>query len=186
MGTVIPIIVATIAALTSIAAAVISARTNLSVRKSQVQYEDQQKSRAFLNEQLKNLYLPVSMHLSATRVLADTHYGAEGDLLRDIEAAMHLHNSAIVEALMTWSLYLDPDAPSSASAALLAHLLQWETVYRLKERGQWDGPVWDGIRYFGYSQFPDGAAEYFAGATVRKRQQLHESSTEQDDLARSL
>jgi hypothetical protein len=120
------------------------------------------------------------MHLSATRVLADTHYGAEGDMLRDIEAALHLHNSAIIDALMTWTLYLDPDAPASASTELLGHLLQWETVYRLKERGQWDGPVWEGIRYFGYSKFPEGAAEYFTDETMRKRKLLNERSTDRD------
>ena len=55
------------------------------------------------------------MHLAATSVLARTHYGAERDTVTDIEDALHLHNTAIIDALMSWTVYLDPDAPESAS-----------------------------------------------------------------------
>ena len=168
----ITILVAAIAAVASIAATVISARNARSLHESEERFKNQQQSAEFLNEQLKNLYLPVSMHLAATSVLAKTHYGADEETVSDIEKALHVHNRAIIDALMNWTLYLDPDAPESATTGLLGHLLQWETVYEMKMRQQWDAPVWDGIRHFGYDKFPDGAAEYFVRETDQKRKLL--------------
>lgn len=170
----IPLIVAVVAAMGSLAATLITVRSSRSLRHIEEQFERQQQSAKFLNERLSKLYLPVSMHLSATRVLADTHYGGDEPTIREVEHALHQHNRAIIDSLMTWTVYLDPDAPESASTGLLEHLLQWETVYKLKyEHNQWEEPIWDGIRFFQYRGFPDEGAKYFQQRTKELRELLH-------------
>jgi hypothetical protein len=171
---IIPIAVAVIAAITSVGATLVTVRSSRSLRHIEEQFKRQQESAQFLNERLGKLYLPVSMHLSATRILANTHYGADEHTIEEIEHALNYHNKAIIDSLMNWTVYLDPDAPESASTGLLQHLLQWQTVYKLKyEYKQWDKPVWDGLRFFQYSQFPDGADVFFHQRTTELRQLLH-------------
>jgi hypothetical protein len=124
--------VAVISAATAIAAAVLSAAAQRSVKRVEQRFAGAQRSLAFRSDQLARLYLPVSMHLRATRALATTHYAADDATQTEIEHALHEHNKVIVECLLGASMYLEPDAPASASIELLEHLLQWETLYKLK------------------------------------------------------
>lgn len=72
-------------------------------------------------------------------------------------------------------MYLEPDAPDAASIELLEHLLQWETLYKLKyqSRPPFAGPIWAEIRRLGYTEFPEDAAEHFHITASRIRTELH-------------
>jgi hypothetical protein len=92
----------------------------------------------------------------------------------EIEHALREHNKVIVESLLTFSMYLDPSATENVKIALLEHLLQWESVYKLKyEYGHYTGPVWDGIRHFGYRRFPEEAADHFHKRAIEIREELY-------------
>jgi hypothetical protein len=174
-STLITIATAIIAATATIVAAALSVIARRSIRRLEERFERQRESAQFLSEQLTKLYLPVSMHLRATRALADTHYEAGEPTKTEIEHALRQHNSAILELLMKWSMYLDSDAPDTVTSDLLEHLLQWESVYKLKyEYKVYDGPVWDGIRHYGYRKFPDGVDVYFREKEKELRKALHD------------
>src|SRR5262245_16658805 len=116
------------------------------------------------------------MHLRATRALATTHYDADERTRTEIEHALHEHNKSIVECLLSSSMYLEPDAPDAASVELLEHLLQWETLYKLKYQSKraFSYPIWEEIRRLGYSKFPEDAAEHFHMTASRIRTELHD------------
>lgn len=173
--TLITIVTAIIAATATIIAAALSVIARRSIRRLEERFEREQESARFLSEQLTKLYLPVSMHLRATRALADIHYAAGEPTKGEIEHALQQHNSAILKVLMNWSMYLDSDAPDTVTSDLLEHLLQWESVYKLKyEYKVYDGPVWEGIRRYGYRKFPDGVDVYFHEKTEELRRALHD------------
>ena len=171
----IPILVAIISAMAAITAAVVSAAAQRGVKRIEQRFEGAKRSLAFRTEQLSKLYLPVSMHLRATRALATAHYDADEGTRREIEHALHEHNKAIVECLLNASMYLEPDAPDPASTELLDHLLQWETLYKLKYQAKpaFSDPIWSEIRRLGYSEFPDGADEYYHVTASTIRAHLH-------------
>jgi len=171
----VPIIVAIISAATAIAAAFLSAAAQRSVKRIEQRFEGAKRSLAFRSDQLAKLYLPVSMHLRATRALATTHYEADEATKTEIEHALHEHNKVIVECLLGSSMYLEPDAPESASIELLEHLLQWETLYKLKYQSKpaFSHPIWAEIRRLGYTKFPEGVAEHFHNAASSIRTELH-------------
>ena len=87
--------VAIISAATAIAAAVLSAAAQRSVKRVEQRFEGAQRSLAFRSDQLARLYLPVSMHLRATRALATTHYTADEATQTEIEHALHEHNKVV-------------------------------------------------------------------------------------------
>jgi len=171
----IPVLIAVISAAAAITAAVVSAVAQRGVKRIEQRFEGAKRSLAFRSDQLKKLYLPVSMHLRATRALATTHYDADEDTRREIEHALHEHNKVIVDCLLSSSMYLEPDAPDEASSDLLEHLVQWETLYKLKYQPKpaFAQPIWAEIRRLGYSKFPDGAAEHFHGTASMIRSVLH-------------
>ena len=171
----IPILAAVIGAAAALTAALISAAVQRSVKRIEQRFQGTSRSLAFQTEQLSKLYLPVSMHLRATRALATTHYGADEATRREIEHALHEHNRAIVECLLNVSMYLEPSAPVAASTDLLVHLLQWETLYKLKyqDKPAFLHPIWEEIRRMGYSKCPEGAAEHFHETASRIRADLH-------------
>ncbi|MGH9848140.1 MAG: hypothetical protein ACREEM_56375 [Blastocatellia bacterium] len=171
----IPIIVAIISAATAVTAAIVSAAAQRSVKRIEQRFEGAKRSLAFRSDQLAKLYLPVSMHLRATRALATTHYDADEDTRTEIEHALHEHNKVIVECLLSSSMYLEPDAPDAASVELLEHLLQWETLYKLKYQSKpvFSHPIWAEIRRLGYTKFPDDAAEHFHVTASRVRNKLN-------------
>jgi len=76
------------------------------------------------------------------------------------------------------ALYLEEDAPETVTSELLTHLIQWDTVYKLKyEYKTWKGPVFAGIQEFGFRGFPDGVDDYFSTTTRRLRRGLSEQQT---------
>ena len=171
----LPVVVAMIAAVSAIVAALVSAAAQRHVRRLEQRFEGTKRAVAFRTDQLTKLYLPVSMHLRATRALSTSHYGADNAVSHEVEQALHEHNKAIVDCLQNSSMYLEPDAPDAAAIDLLAHLLQWETLYNLKyqKRPAFQHPIWEEIRRLNYSQFPDGAAEYFHDRSKQIRRDLH-------------
>ena len=152
----IPIIVAIVSATAAISAAILSAAAQRGVKRLEQSFEGTRRSIAFRSDQLAKLYLPVSMHLRATRVLATTHYNADERTRKEIEHALHEHNKVIVESLLNSSMYLEPDAPDGVSVGLLEHLLQWETLYKLKYQSKpaFSDPIWAEIRRLGIHQVP--------------------------------
>lgn len=50
---------------------------------------------------------------------------------------------------------MDPGGPTKDVDDLIEHLQQWDSVYRLKyTEGTYSGPVFAGIRQFGFKGFP--------------------------------
>ena len=171
----IPIVVAIISAAAAVTAAIVSAAAQRAVKRIEARFEGTKRSLAFRSDQLAKLYLPVSMHLRATRALATTHYNADEGTRQEIEHALHEHNKAIVECLLNASMYLEPDAPDAASIEVLEHLLQWETLYKLKYQAKpaFADSIWAEIRRLGYTKFPEDAAEHFHVTASRIRKGLH-------------
>lgn len=171
----IPIFIAVIGAASAITAALVSAAAQRSVRRIEQRFEGSKRAITFLSDQLGKLYLPVSMHLRATRALATTHYGADEATCREVEHALHEHNRAIIDCLLISAMYLDPNAPEAAAIELLEHLLQWENLYKLKyqKKPAFTHPIWEEIRRLGYTKFPEGAAEHFHSMALKIRTDLH-------------
>lgn len=171
----VPLFVALIAAAGAIVASVVSAGAQRGLRRLENSLEGTKRAVAFRTEQLTLLYLPVSMHLRATRALSTSHYGADDAIAQEVEHALHEHNKAIVDSMLNASMYLEPDAPDAVAVELLAHLLQWETLYGLKyqKKPAFHHPIWEEIRRLNYSKFPDGAAEYFHERSKQIRSELH-------------
>lgn len=166
---------AIVGASSAVVAALVSAAAQRNVRRLEERFEGSRQVTAFLGDQLSKLYLPVSMHLRATRALATTHYQADDATQREVEHALREHNKTIIACLLNSAMYLDSDAPEEVTVALLEHLLQWENVYMLKYQYKaFDAPIWDEIRRLGYSRFPDEAAEHFHVAASRIRKELHD------------
>jgi hypothetical protein len=171
----IEVLVAFISAAAAIVAAIVSAAARRDAKRVEQRFEGAKRSLAFRGEQLSKLYLPVSMHLRATRALATIHYDPDEATRQEVEHALHEHNKVIVDCLLNASMYLEPDAPDAAAIDLLVHLLQWETLYELKYQREsaFTDPIWDEIRRLGYSDFPDTAAEHFHMTASRIRLQMH-------------
>lgn len=171
----IPIIIAVISAAGAIVATLLSAAAQRNVRRFEQRFEGSKRAITFLTDQLAKLYLPVSMHLRATRALASTHYGADAATRQEIEHALHEHNRAIIDCLLTSAMYLDPHAPEAATIQLLEHLLQWENLYKLKyqKKPAFNNPIWEEIRRLGYTKFPEEAAKHFHDMALKIRTDLH-------------
>jgi hypothetical protein len=82
---------------------------------------------------------------------------------------------------MSASMYLEPDAPEANLKALLEHLTQWDIVYKLKyEYKVYEGPVFTGIKKFGFRGFPrkknkedEGIDQYFDRKVKELRSKHH-------------
>lgn len=143
-------------------------------------------SAEFVADQLTELYVPVRMHLSVTRKLFDRYFEptTSDEEKAAIKHEWRVHNTAVREALMSSALYLEPAPEGGVDAdslvhALLEHLTQWETVYKLKyDYGVHAGPVFAGISEFGFRRFPDGVDAYFEAAEAKLRARLHAARTE--------
>lgn len=151
------IIAATVAAVAAVVAAAVSGGTNLYVRRRDREMRAAQRTTEFLQAQLTNLYMPVSVSLSITEQLFRRYFEATtSDSEKEvIEHAWKHHNSEIFERLVRHQVYLDPDGPTADVDDLIVHLQQWDLVYRLKyEEGTYNGPVFAGIKQFGFKGFP--------------------------------
>ena len=136
-----------------------------------------QESEGFIAEQLDHLYLPVAMRLAATKVLFDRYFeSSTADAEKEaIEHELRIHNAEIRDRLMLELKYLEPDAPTELTVELLEHLIQWETVYKLKyEYRVYEGPVFAGIDEFGFRGFPQGADVYFNTKMKELRERRHQ------------
>lgn len=176
------IVVAGFAFAGSILATVISIRGDKKITQLEAEISESQEATEFVDDKLTNLYVPISMHLAATNGLFDRFFEPNTTDAEKtaIEHEMHHHNAEIRDRLMKWSIYLEPPHPDDSvdidelSVELLEHLIQWETVYKLKyEYEVYDGPVFAGISDFGFRGFPDGVDDYFNDTTRRLREKLH-------------
>ncbi len=174
---------AIVAAVSAIFSAVLSALERRTLHRLQERFAERQESTQFLRDKISKLYMPVSMHLRVTKQLFDRFFEktTTPDEKTAIEHAWHEHNQAIRQALMAGFAYLEPDAPAAATTELLEHLIQWDTVYRLKYQYEaYEGPVFAGIRQFGFRSFPQGADAYFVRRTEELRSLLHQRTTALD------
>lgn len=151
------IVAAGVAAFAALVAAGIAAVTALYVRRRDRQLLKAQQSTDFLQAQLDNIYLPVAISLSITNQLFDRYFqSTTTDSEKEvIEHAWKLHNSEAFERLTRYQVYMDPGGPTKDVDDLIEHLQQWDSVYRLKyTEGTYSGPVFAGIRQFGFKGFP--------------------------------
>lgn len=182
-GSIFALAGAALAAGASIVAAYISYRGAKDTRKLEAQLRESREATEFVGEKLRNLYVPISMHLTVTKALYKRHTleDPSDEEKRAIEHEQQHHNAEIRDRLLEYSEYLEPPSPEDPvnidelTTELLEHLIQWETVYQLKyEYEVYDGPVYAGIGRFGVRDFPDGVDEYFTETTQRLRRELHQ------------
>jgi hypothetical protein len=146
-------------------------------------FDREQAGIAFLEARLNKLYVPVTMHLAVTQGFFDRYPSAspaEGLLL---ESAWREHNRAIRQLVTEASAYITPTGAQTTQCVdsmithLLTHLAQWDVVYRLKHEARaYRGPVYVGIKEFGYLGFPRGpcgADSVFFGGLRELRARLH-------------
>jgi len=161
-------IAALIAAIAAVTSAVVSSHSNKSVAQLQAYYIKEKESIEFIKEQLSKLYYPVSLHLKATNHLFKRYSEAttSEEEIKIIEHAMKDHNQEILRLLIDGAMYLDPDAPKEVTTELLEHFIQWNTVYKMKYTDKtYGGPVFAGIKQFGFRGFPKGREIYFNDKT---------------------
>jgi hypothetical protein len=170
------IIAAIVALVASLIAAYISISGQRSLKLLEAELEQKQESAEFLAEKLTQFYLPVMVHLSATKTLYDRFFEAGEDEKKAIKHELRLHNTEIRERLMDFSIYLESDAPEDKVDQMVEHLIQWEIVYKLKyEYKVYDGPVFAGVEAFGFRGFPPGGVidEYFGRKVKDLRERYH-------------
>lgn len=167
---------AIIAAVAAVLAALVTAVNTYMVRRLDNRLTKARRTTDFISAKLQQLYLPVSMSLKATKILFDRYFEVDDDAEKAcIEHAWKEHNSLVKERMMTGWMYLDPDAPKDEINELLEHLIQWETVYRLKyDLHVYDGPVFAGTRRFGFRRFPAHIDDYFHKRADELSTELHE------------
>jgi hypothetical protein len=176
------VIVAVIAAVASIAAAVVSYLGSRSLSEVQEEFTLARESAQFLTKQIDAFYVPMSMNLVVTKGLFDRYLEPKVSESEKeaIEHLMREHNAAMRTLLMKSARYLEPEAPEAVSKELLEHLAQWETVYQLKYQYKaYNGWLFAGIKEFGYRGFPRNVPgyqsinDYYETATLRLRKKLH-------------
>lgn len=175
----VSLVIALIAAATSIVSAVIAARSSSGLRMREEQFTRHIESLQFLRDKLTKLYIPMTMYLRITRSLYDryTEASTTHEERAAIEETARQYNAMMRQLLIDGAIYLEPDAPTEVTNDLLEHLLQIETVYRLKYEFQvYSGPVFAGIKRFGFRRFPKGVDDYFSAKTDELRQRLHRAN----------
>ena len=180
----IAIITAVIAAMAAFGSIIISVYSARSIRELEEKYAQRRESAEFIAERLNNLYVPLRMHLACTKRLFKRYFEEKtsDEEKTAIEHELRLHNTEVRDRLMKWSVYIEPESgadlqrdPDELVLNLLEHLIQWETVYKLKyEYKVYDGPVFAGIEKFGFRGFPDGVDKYFAQTEVMLRKRMHD------------
>jgi hypothetical protein len=183
----VAMITAFIAAAAAIVSAVVSYVGARDVKNIEVRQALEREGAGFIAERLTKLYVPVTMHLAATKVLFNRYFEVSTTAQEKvaIEHELRFHNKEIRDRLMQWSVYVELHpkecgskvAPDDLMRQLLEHLIQWETVYRLKyEYKVYKGPVFAGIKDFGFRGFPTGVDEYFQCTERVLREQMHTRS----------
>ncbi len=147
------------------------------------EFDREQASIAFLEARLNKLYVPMTMHLAVTQGFFDRYPSASPAERPLLESAWRGHNGAIRQLVAEASAYITPtdsqtpQCVDSMVTQLLTHLAQWDVVYRLKHEAKvYGGPVYVGIKKFGYLGFPRGpcgADSVFFGGLRELRRKLH-------------
>lgn len=151
----INIIVAIIALIASVFATVTTVVSQRNIKILERKIRRQEESDQFIAQKLEKFYLPVQLQLATTKKLFDRFFIAGEQEKEAIEHELLLHNSKIRDCLMSSSIFLEDDIPPGMIDALLEHLIQWEIVYKLKyEYKVYEGPVFAGIKEFGFCGFP--------------------------------
>ena len=93
------------------------------------------------------------VHLTVTHVLFERFFEkttSESEKT-NIEHTWKHHNNKMFNILTENSIYLDIDAPKEITNELLEHILQWNTVYKMKYVDKvHNGPVFSGVSQFGF------------------------------------
>jgi hypothetical protein len=174
------IIASLVALVASLAAAVIALRGQRGLRLLEEELKRREESLEYLAKQLSELYIPVSMNLAATNVLFHRFFEAPEEEKAAIEHELRIHNLTIREVLIGRSFYLEVEAPEDLLEDLLEHLIQWEIVYKLKyEYKVYSGPVFAGIKDFGFRGFPQGADKYFREGAKRLKMRYNSQFTQE-------
>lgn len=181
----VAVVTAVIAALAALGSAMVSVNGAREIRELEERQAERLEAAEFIGERLTKLYVPVTMHFAATKALFDRFFesttSAEEKVA--IEHELRRHNREVRERLMQWSVFVEPGSTECGQGAdpddlvrdLLEHLVQWETVYRLKyEYKVYKGPVFAGISEFGFRGFPQGVDDYFRCTERALRRQMHE------------
>ena len=151
-----------------------------------VAFERQQQAIAVLEQRVNEAYAPVKSRLLITRALFDRFFeaGVSPEEKTAIEHEWRIHNEAVFDVLTNRSALIGPPSGQTQACAdslmnaLVEHLTQWETVYRLKYEYQaYEGPVFAGIERFGNRGFPTsspcgGADAFFTTGLGELRSEL--------------
>ena len=187
-------VAAFVAAISALADAGTAAFTSIYLRRRDQESGREERTTEFLQAQLDNLYMPVATGLSITRQLFDRFFASTTSESEKevIEHAWRFHNSRMLEQLTKYQVYLDPTAPKDDIDDLIEHLVQWDSVYRLKyEVKAYTGPVFAGIGQFGFKSFPqpdradpprEALNRYFKRRSEELRQDIHSSLAPSPDL----
>jgi hypothetical protein len=175
------VVTSTLSLIVALFAAIFSFVSQKKLKLIEAESRQQAESAEFLAAKLDKFYLPVSMHLSTTQKLFARFSDADQAEKMAIEEELRAHNTKVRELLMGASMYLEPDAPEATLKALLEHLIQWDIVYKLKyEYKVYDGPVFAGIKKFGFRGFPrkerdedEGIDQYFDRKVRELRSKHH-------------
>jgi len=170
----INILVAVIALIASVFATVMTVASQRNIKILEGKLRRREESDQFIAQKLEKFYLPVQLHLATTKKLFDRYFQA-GDKEREaIEHELVVHNAKIRECLMSSSIFLEEDIPPGMIDGLLEHLIQWEIVYKLKyEYKVYEGPVFAGIKEFGFCGFPEMDVDGYFKRKVHALKQKH-------------
>lgn len=168
---VVTMLSAIIAAVAAIFASVLSYLSNSKVVMLSNKYLKEREVAQYREKQISKLYFPMHVNLTASNALFKRYF--EKSTLDEektiIEHSWKRHNDNIFKLLMENSVYLDLDAPAEIMEALPEHIIQWNSVYEMKYTDKtYDGPVFAGIKKFGYRKFPKGRKVYFNQVTSSK------------------
>jgi hypothetical protein len=176
MHVIIPSLVSVIVALLTVEGSLILHRVQEGARREVTSAE-------FVCQKYVRFFLPMASNLIVTRSLFQ-RLGALSPSDPEWVAIEHLmskHNAEIRRLLLAESSYLDPDAPEAVFSELLEHLVQWQIVYQLKyEYKAWNGPVFAGIKKFGWKGFPrtvekfGSVDDFYLTRTRELRREVHE------------
>jgi hypothetical protein len=118
----------------STASAVVSYVGTRDIRRLEARQALERQGAEFIAERLTKLYVPVTMHLAATKVLFTRYFEASTTAQEKvaIEHELRFHNKEIRERLMQWSVYVESRpkecgselAPDDLMRQLLGHLIQ--------------------------------------------------------------
>ena len=174
------------AILVPVATGLLALLQGVATQNVQAAFARQQQAIKVLEQRVNGAYGPVQSRLLITRALYKRYFeaGVSHEEKTAIEHEWRIHNEAVLDVLTNKSALIGlPSGTSRACAdslinALIEHLTQWQTVYRLKYKYEaYEGPVFAGIRQFGNRSFPKsnpcgGADTFFSAGLGELRSEL--------------